>query len=87
MASPPSQVEGVQGPETTCEPAKGPDPPSPPSASPPDEEEPTLPEGFGKSFAVRDGERQGVYIYVPTEVSACEPGISLQDSATFIYIY
>jgi len=68
MASPPSPTEAAQSAEPACDSAKSLDPPSPASAGGADEEEPALPEGFGKSFAVRDGDKQGVYIYVPTEV-------------------
>ena len=70
MASVHSPTDAVQGNDPVSDSAKSLDPPSPASGSPGDDEEPALPEGFGKSFAVRDGDRQGVYIYVPTEVGA-----------------
>ena len=69
MATTHSGAEAVQDSEPLSDSAKSLDPPSPASACAGDDEEPALPEGFGKSFAVRDGDRQGVYIYVPTEVS------------------
>ena len=68
MATVHPAAEPVQESEPLSDSAKSLDPPSPASACAEDDEEPALPEGFGKSFAVRDGDRQGVYIYVPTEV-------------------
>ena len=69
MASPHSPEEAVQASDPGDDSAKSPDTASPASACAADEDDGALPEGFGKSFAVRDGDRQGVYIYVPTEVS------------------
>ena len=72
MASVHSPTDAVQASNPVSDSAKSLDPSSPASGSPGDDEEPALPEGFGKSFAVRDGDKQGVYIYVPTEVGASE---------------
>lgn len=68
MATAQSPAEPVQESEPLSDSAKSLDSPSPASGCAGDDEEPALPEGFGRSFAVRDGDRQGVYIYVPTEV-------------------
>ena len=68
MATAQSPAEPVQEFEPLSDSAKSLDSPSPASACAGDDEEPALPEGFGKSFAVRDGDRHGVYIFVPTEV-------------------